>query len=40
MNDAKNSDDYCAASTLLPPIGRDQDAALCRLIAALSKVQS
>lgn len=39
MNDAKNSDDYCAASTLLPPLGRDRDAALSRLTAALSKVQ-
>jgi len=37
MNAAENSDDYCAATTLLPHIGRDQDAALSRLIVALSQ---
>ncbi len=39
MNEAKNSDDYSAACTLLPPIGRHRDAALSKLTAALSKMQ-
>jgi hypothetical protein len=39
INDALNNNDYCRATLTLLPIGRNRDAALSRLTAALSKLE-